>query len=113
MEIITNCDGSKFNLNLSMSMWLTENNVEEIHWKKKQTNKIKKSTNKYDTEKNSIRMTEKKYLVITSWFPHILENGKCPGISLYTFPVGKCPWKLKKGQNPGFTLEIFIESVIF
>ena len=24
-------------------------------------------------------------------FPRIRENGKYPGISLYTFPVGKCP----------------------
>ena len=31
-----------------------------------------------------------KHAVLT-WFPRILENGKYPGISLYTFPVGKCP----------------------
>jgi hypothetical protein len=34
-------------------------------------------------------------------FPRILENGKYSGISFYTFPVGKCPWKLKKWSKSG------------
>jgi hypothetical protein len=34
-------------------------------------------------------------------FPRILENGKYPGVLFCMFPVGKCPWKLKKRSKSG------------
>ena len=47
-------------------------------------------------------------LCISNFPPHILENKINPGILFHELPAGKCPWKSRKRQKPGETLEIYL-----